>query len=383
MTDTLEPPKRAVLEEVLRAYFLRAGFFVIRGVPFRFANEDLTDVDLWLYERPTGTSRRVQICDMKYKQRPKAVERIFWTRGLADALGVDGAYVATTDKRKSLRSVADKLDLQLIDGTDIQRIQNSQAVLYPDRLGDEQLIQELQSVDKEARNKNLQEARIDILSALSEGFGAPSAVRALEGFGRLAAAAVSYHPDSKAARAAGRLAYLAAAITCESLDYVSVGAAFRTMDERRELILSAVRLGALSGHDGRQALKLALALVKKYAPGGAGTATAMETALRNDLERIPAEIVADQAVRLLKGDQLFTTGRELEMASYHAALPPFDSLGVQTKSMLGALLDYAAADRERFAQAWKAGPATINAQEMTERVAEEDSSQPSLFSDKR
>ena len=195
MTGAAPLAKGTLLEEILRAYFLRAGFFVIRGVPFRFADEDLTDVDLWLYERPTGTSRRVQICDIKYKQRPKAVERIFWTSGLAEALEVDGAYVATTDKRKSLRSVAEKLDLQLIDGTDIQRIQSSQTVLYTDRISDEQLTQELQSVDKEFRNKNLQEARTDILSALSEGFGAPSAVRALEGFSRLAAAAVSYHPE--------------------------------------------------------------------------------------------------------------------------------------------------------------------------------------------
>jgi len=374
-------PKGAVLEEVLRAYFLRAGFFVIRGVPFRFADEDLTDVDLWLYERPTGTARRVQICDIKYKQRPKAVERIFWTSGLADALDVDGAYVATTDKRKSLRSVAEKLDLQLIDGTDIQRIQNSQSILYADRIGDEQLIQELQAVDKDFRNKNLQEARIDILSSLSEGFGAPSAVRALEGFGRLAASAVSYHPDSRAARAAGRLAYLAAAIACESLDYVSVGAAFRTMDERRELILNAVRLGALSDEDGQQTLKLAIALVEKYAPGGKSAAGAVEAGLKRDLERIPAEIVADQAVRLLKSDQLFMTGRELEMASYHVSLPPFDSLSVATKSMLGALLDYAGVDRERFAKAWKAGPTIETPKEMTEAVAKEGSPQQNLFGD--
>lgn len=383
MTGAVPLAKGTLLEEILRAYFLRAGFFVIRGVPFRFADEDLTDVDLWLYERPTGTSRRVQICDIKYKQRPKAVERIFWTSGLAEALEVNGAYVATTDKRKSLRSIAEKLDLQLIDGTDIQRIQSSQAVLYTDRISDEQLTQELQSVDKEFRNKNFQEARTDILSALSEGFGAPSAVRALEGFSRLGAAAVSYHPDSKAARAAGRLAYLAAAIACESLDYVSVGAAFRTLDERRELILDAVRLGALSDDDGQQALKLALALVEKYAPGGKSTAIAVETGLKKDLERIPAEIVADQAVRLLKADQLFMTGRELEMASYHAVLPPFDALSVHTKSMLGALLDYAGVDRGRFAQAWKAGATTVTAKEMTETAAKDGSPQPSLFGDKQ
>lgn len=381
MNDKVQTPKGAVLEEVLRAYFLRAGFFVIRGVPFRFADEDLTDVDLWLYERPTGTSRRVQICDIKYKQRPKAVERIFWTSGLADALDVDGAYVATTDKRKNLRSVAEKLDLQLIDGTDIQRIQNSQAVLYPERMGDEQLIAELQAVDKSFRNKNLQEARFDILSSLSEGFGAPSAVRALEGFSRLAAAAVAYHPDSQAARSAGRLAYLAGAIACQSLDYVSVGAAFRTIDERRDLILRAVRLGALGNDDGQQTLRLAMALVEKYAPGGRGTAMAVEAGLKRDLDQIPAEIVADQAVRLLKSDQLFVTGRELEMASYHIALPTFDGLSVQTKSMLGALLDYANVDRQRFANAWKStsGATIASAQAMTEQVEKDVLEQPNLF----
>ncbi|MCM0750863.1 hypothetical protein DEA98_04005 [Brucella pseudogrignonensis] len=381
MNDKVQTPKGAVLEEVLRAYFLRAGFFVIRGVPFRFADEDLTDVDLWLYERPTGTSRRVQICDIKYKQRPKAVERIFWTSGLADALDVDGAYVATTDKRKNLRSVAEKLDLQLIDGTDIQRIQNSQAVLYPERMGDEQLIAELQAVDKSFRNKNLQEARFDILSSLSEGFGAPSAVRALEGFSRLAAAAVAYHPDSQAARSAGRLAYLAGAIACQSLDYVSVGAAFRTIDERRDLILRAVRLGALGNDDGQQTLRLAMALVEKYAPGGRGTAMAVEAGLKRDLDQIPAEIVADQAVRLLKSDQLFVTGRELEMASYHIALPTFDGLSVQTKSMLGALLDYANVDRQRFANAWKStsGATIASARAMTEQVEKDALEQPNLF----
>lgn len=359
MTEMVPTPKGAVLEEVLRAYFLRAGFFVIRGVPFRFADEDLTDVDLWLYERPTGTSRRVQICDIKYKQRPKAVERIFWTRGLAAALDVDGVYVATTDKRKSLRSVAEKLDLQLIDGTDIQRMQTSANILYPERIGDEQLIRELQTIDRELRNKQLQDWRIDILSALSEGFGAPSSVRALEGFTRLAKAAVSFHPDSGAARASGRLAYLAAALACASLDYVSVGAAFRTLDERRELILNAVRLGALSDPAGQQSLKMAIALVQKYAPGGKATALAVENGLKHDLELIPAEIVADQAVRLLKADQLFVTARELESAGYQVALPPFDSLSVNTKAMLGALLDYAGVDRERFANAWKGAPAPL------------------------
>jgi hypothetical protein len=153
------------------------------------------------------------------------------------------------------------------------------------------------------------------------------------------------------------------------------------MDERRDLILRAVRLGALGDDDSQQTLRLAMALVEKYAPGGRGTALAVEAGLKRDLDQIPAEVVADQAVRLLKSDQLFVTGRELEMASYHVSLPTFDGLSVHTKSMLGALLDYANVDRERFANAWKSDPALaiVSAQAMTEEVEKPASPQASLF----
>ena len=210
-------------------------------------------------------------------------------------------------------------------------------------------------------------------------------MRALEAFRRLASAVVEYHPDSTPTRAAGRLAYLAAAIACESLDYVSVGAAFRSIEERRKLILDAVRLGALSDEQGQQTLKMALALVEKYAPGGKGAARGVEAALKEDLERIPAEIVADQAVKLLRGDQLFLTGRELEMAAYAVSAPAFDGLSVATKSMLGALLDFANVDRARFANAWKAGavvPAEKPENSGSVAVPNAETSQGSLFSDK-
>jgi hypothetical protein len=207
----------------------------------------------------------------------------------------------------------------------------------------------LQAVDRDFRNKDLQEARQDILSSLADGFGAPSTVRGLSGFARLAAAAVTYHPNSKAARAAGRLAYLAAAIACESLDYVSVCAPCSSLDERRELILTAVRYGGLD----KKTIRLALGLIEKYAPSGKSTSRAVENSLSAYLARIPAEIVADQAVKLLKDDQLFAAGLELEMASYLSCLPTFDKLSVSVRSMLGAFLDYAGIDRTRFAEAWE------------------------------
>ena len=120
---------------------------------------------------------------------------------------------------------------------------------------------------------------------------------------------------------------------------------------------------------------------EKYAPGGKATATALEARLKVDLERIPAEIVADQAVRLLKADQLFLVGRELEMAAYYVELPPYDKLSLSTKSMLGALLDYANVDRQRFAGAWSS-PVSATAppsHEAAETASKDGPPQANLF----
>lgn len=344
----------ATLEELLRAFFLRAGFFVVRGVPFEHLGEELTDVDLWLYERPTGTARRVQICDIKSKQRPRAIERILYTSGLTRALDIGGAYVATPDKRKSLRALANRVGINLIDGDDLQRIRAQRGLLYEDRISDEQLLEDFRAVDDRNRVRMLQNERTGMLAALLTRLGPYSAVCALEVFRRLSTKVVSSHPGSSSAVATARLSYLAAAIAAVSLDYVSVRAAFRSLDEKRRVILDAVRLGGLLGSDGGNTLEVALALVRKYAPGGASTAGAIENNLRRDLDNMRGEIVAEQAIRLLKDDLLFSVGRELEMACYQESAPTFDELTVSSKSMVGSLLDYSGIERERFANAWEA-----------------------------
>src|SRR6478752_4141986 len=91
------------LEETLKVYFWQAGYFAVRGVPFRLDDEDITDVDLWLYERPAALTRRRLLVDAKNKKVPRAAERLVWAKGLQSALGVDGAIVASTDRRTSSR----------------------------------------------------------------------------------------------------------------------------------------------------------------------------------------------------------------------------------------------------------------------------------------
>ena len=71
MTQGGKGDKGYRLEELLRAYFLRAGFFVVRSVPFQDAGDDLTDIDLWLYERPTGLPAAARLSMLSRGHGPK------------------------------------------------------------------------------------------------------------------------------------------------------------------------------------------------------------------------------------------------------------------------------------------------------------------------
>ena len=70
--------KGFVMEELLRNYFLRAGYYAVRGVPFVYQEFDVTDIDIWLYGRMSAVSREITIVDAKNKKTPQAIERIFW-----------------------------------------------------------------------------------------------------------------------------------------------------------------------------------------------------------------------------------------------------------------------------------------------------------------
>jgi hypothetical protein len=349
------------LEEILRSYFLRAGFFVVRGVPVAYDKEDLTDVDLWLYEKPMGATRRIEIVDIKARVKPKAVERLFWTKGLVDVLDVDGAYVATPDDRPVLNRIAAKLKLVLITGTDLRRISESPSVRFLDRLTDEDLGRGLVEIDRQRKDKYYSNIRKHILATLADGLGPGSLVRCLELFSELAQRAAQAFPSSDESIIAGRLTYLSASLACIALDYISTQAVFRSIEERRALLLNAVKLGEAGSQHGERIFSLAMQIIERYVAGGANTARQVQKHIREDLDRIPADIIADQASNMLKDGMLFTIARELENSSYLQHCPSFDLLSVPTKSMLGACLDYAGISRPQFAAAWESQKSSPNA----------------------
>ena len=344
--------KGFVLEEILRDYFLRAGYFVVRGIPYRVDGNDLTDIDLWLYERPTGSARRRQIVDAKAKSKPKTVERLLWTKGLAEALDVDGAYVATTDARPIIRKIAKKLGIRIFDGKDLQRIRASDKVRFSEHLTDDELRQMVRSVDEDRNSKDFQLNLSDVKSSVIDNFGPSTVVRSLDAVAYYASQAISAYPDSPVAKLAGRLTYFSGAFVAIGLDAVSVDAAFRPLEERRAILINTIRYGNTDVEAGLKELRLALGLVRQYADNGSVVAQSIEERTSKEYDNISAEIIADEVVRMKINEILFSVAKELERASYLRVCPNYDQLDTSVKSFLGTLLDFSGIDRKTFAMAW-------------------------------
>lgn len=360
------------LEELLRAYFIRAGLYAVRGVPLRLDGDDLTDVDIWLYERPTGSSRRRQIVDAKSKTKPKAIERLFWTKGLYELLEVDGAYIATTDTRPLLKEMSRRLGLSVLDGADIKRMADSDRVLLPNRISEDEMDRKIKALDKSRRNKETQNSYADLKAALIDNFGGGTANRALEHVAGFSDALVSCHPNSSSAEINLRLLYVAASFAAIALDYSLTKVSFKSSDERRKTILNVIRYGEEDEERGLEKVRIATALIERYAPNGRAVAQSVSQSIRSDYSKIPAEIISDHILKSLRTDGLFRVARSLELRAFSEELLGFDDLPSEDKSFLGVLLDFSGIDRSSVAESWTSSSAAKSASESEQDVVLED-----------
>ena len=344
------------LEEALKAYFWQAGYFAVRGVPFRLDAEDVTDIDLWLYERPAASTRRRLIVDAKNRNSPKAAERLIWTKGLAAALHVDGAVVATTDKRLSTRRLSKILEITLLDGDAVSKLTQSEQLREVSQLRSEEFDSAVRAVDKARRStdwlRNLRDARGSLIS----GLGAQSANWNLSAAGFFGDQVLQAQPQSTQAQVALRLFYLTSAFAAISLDYVLADLAFRSKEEQRLSVLNCIRFGQSDSVDALATVRVALGLARKYLNNGAAGAKQIEYGFHTEAERIPAEIIADFVVQISATDALFNVAREIERASSGIELIPYDTMSIDARSLLGVFLDFNGIPREAIANAWKSDP---------------------------
>lgn len=351
MTEAKTGQKGPDLEETLKAYFWQAGYFAVRGVPFRLDDEDITDVDLWLYERPAALTRRRLILDAKNKIKPKAAERLVWVRGLQSALAVDGAIVASTDKRPSSRRLAKAMGVILLDGDAVAKLTTTTKLRLDDQHSSEVFDGLFKAVDTARRGSEWRLALLAARSSLLASFGVHSANTALRTAGFFGEQAIMATPKSEQAHVAMRGFYSSCAYAAIGLDFVLADLAFRSQDERRMALINGIRYGDIGSMEALATVRAAVGLVRQHAPNGNSIAKQVERGFEQQAANVPAEIIADYVARLSSADVLYTVARELERNAYNVDMTRYDALSVEARSLLGVFVDFHSMSREKLANA--------------------------------
>lgn len=354
-----QPPKGIAIEEALRLHFARQGIFALRSLPYRLEGEDVTDVDLWLYESPGTTARRRTIIDVKHKKSPQAAERLIWTKGLQTALGVEAALVATTDRRPATQRLARTLKIGLVDFLPFQKLVSALAA-QDGNFTQSEFEARIRDADALRRSTVWREHLTALKGTLLTNLGFGSANRALIILGEIYENAITCPADSDRAILAGRIAYFAAACAAISLDYALSEYAFRSKEDRLLVAQNGLRYGG-DASSTLARIRASSSLIEKYAPNGRHLAKMVETAFMAEAERLPAEIIAEHVTRNSAGETLFQPALELLEAALAKKAPSFDRLPTSAKSLFGVFIDFAGGSREKFANLWLSVPAAAAA----------------------
>lgn len=255
--------KGLAMEEALRAYFLRGGYYVLRSVQLRYQEIDVTDIDIWLYERPSSVSRHRIIVDAKNRKTPQAIERIFWTKGLQLALGVEQSIVATTDRRPAVVDFGRQHDVLVLDGTFVARLIATMRQEAKSRLNEEDF-QKLLNAYRLATAAAGWRRRLDVAkSVVLNGLDYDAINFWLEEARYFAEQAITIqgHADT-----AMRALYLIASLIALAIDFVLKDLAFVDSADRLAIIADGLRYGT-RGQIGTKVLDLATGLVEQYVSG--------------------------------------------------------------------------------------------------------------------
>lgn len=340
--------KGFAMEELLRSYFIQSGYYVARGVPFEYEGFDVTDIDLWLYSRASSTSRNIAIVDIKNKKTPQAIERIFWAKGLAQAVKADGVIVATTDKRQEVKDFGKDLDVLVLDGIFLSKLSNTESELA--RLSDEEFLEliDMYSLGKLDGDWKGQISRCK--SLLTQGLSFDACNKWLE-VSRFFAEQILTKPTQ--IEVALRCFYYTLSLFAVGVDYLLKELSFVEHFERTEKLAEGFTYGSKGREGLNKMLGLSLSLVEQFADEGQAISQQVKRKISDEFDSLPTHTIAEYFAKGDVGRSLFNTARELELYAMSKEFKQYSDLSLDSRSLVSCLLDFWSIDRKDFSSAIK------------------------------
>lgn len=326
--------KGELMEELIRNYFINSGYFVTRGVKYRYENNDITDVDLYLYGRSSSITRQRINVDIKNKKSPQAFERILWANGLRELLGFDSCIVATTDQRPVVHKFAHIHKTIVLDGAFLAKLRsNSQITRYS-----EEELTSLFSIHKSYKtfgNKDwryiYEESKSRLLSE-QDFAGFNSALLNLNYF------IDKIIIDKQKRELAIRILYLITSHLLITMDFILKDVAFLEPVEKEKKLSDGFKFGNLGKDGADKIISIAMQI--------AGNKSA--NSFLKSLESLPIGILKDFFSKNENAKNLFVWAREFERIGFDRQIITPENLESPLKGFISLLLDYFGIERRKF-----------------------------------
>ncbi|UCX06706.1 hypothetical protein FJ709_13685 [Shewanella glacialimarina] len=332
------------MEEDLRDYFLKSGYYVVRGVPVTYDGFDVTDVDLWLYARNSPLSRDISIVDIKNKKTPQAIERIFWVHGLKTVVNAKNAIVATTEKRASVKEFGRNLGVLVLDGYFLSKLQNASKSTSK-RLSEEEFCCEVTSYELQKIDGDWKGILDKAKGLLVKGLSFDTCNELIE-YARFFAEQILIKSSSR--HTALRCFLLICSYLSICLDFIQQEYSHLDLEERKKALFNGITYGSM-GKDGLdKVLALSEGLLHQYVQDGQSTFNQMKTNLEDSFHQMQTNILAEYFSRHDVSVSLFTVGKEFENLSKSKAISGTGGSSVELRSFIACLCDYWEIDRSSF-----------------------------------
>lgn len=341
---TKKPNKGGIMEELLRIYFIKSGYYVVRGVPFNYEGFDVTDIDLWLYGRTSSVSREIAIVDIKNKRTPQAIERIFWVKGLQSAVKATNALVATTDKRNEVKDFGKEQGILVLDGYFIARLSKSESVLNA-RIKEEELFSKIEEYPLGKLDGDWKGRYLDSKKLLAKGLTFDSCNMWLE-HGRFFAEQASINKPQR--ELAYRLCFLISSYIAVAIDYMLREMSFSEKQDIEKRLSDGFRYGNRGLKGTNNIINASLALVEQFADNGTIISNQVRSNFDAELSKLPTNILSEYFSKADVGKILLGTAIELERLAMSKEFIKHTSSTIEARSLIGCLLDYWQLDRKSF-----------------------------------
>ncbi|KAB2931292.1 MAG: hypothetical protein F9K24_13695 [Leptonema illini] len=335
--------KGPVLEEAMRHYFLKQGFFAVRALPVIIENETVTDIDLLLFGKPNPFLRHRINVDIRNRKRPQAHERLIWAKGVQSLMGFDHCILVTTDARPSLGRIAKGNHVSIITKQlvmpIIEEYSKDSVRLTEDEFVDQMKLASEKDSDSQTPFSVYTSARAIVVNR----FTSDSMNQMLE----TVRDSFNFYLTADTWERSVRLLYLSSAFFLLIVDFWLKDHISATTPELTASLTEVIRYGSSGKRQSELLLSRVDRLLSIIKPvDQPDLFSDLRQVQQQQWNAVPAEIVADFLGSESTVFSLFERAVLLEQSAYAKDIVPIASLPADIKAVVYMLADYCKIDRK-------------------------------------